>query len=81
MAGSWDHITTKSGKFQGTRLIDNLGDAYETLEQCYGMIQWLAEQIALETNSDRPAVIVDAQAHYKDGLATGGQAEKRFSGE
>jgi hypothetical protein len=82
MAGSWGHITTKAGKFQGTRLIDNLGDAYEALEECFGMVQWLASRLEARSNvHDRNEWIGEATAHYQDGLAIGGQAEKRFSGE
>lgn len=41
MAGSYQHIVRSDGSFQGTELIDNLGDAYEALEECYDMIQQL----------------------------------------
>jgi hypothetical protein len=41
MAGSYRHITTSTNEFRGTELIGNLGDAYEALEECYDMIQWL----------------------------------------
>ena len=50
MAGSWRHMTTKSGKLRSnasfTGMIENLGDAYEAAEECYGMIWFLAEQLA-----------------------------------
>ncbi len=84
MAGSWDHIVTKSGKFQGTRLIDDLGDAYEALEECYGMIQWLADQAEARPGPgilSRDEWIKEAEQHYKEGLDLGGLAKKRFSGE
>lgn len=43
MAGSYQHITDHdTGAFIGTELLDNLGDAYEALEECYGMIWYLA---------------------------------------
>lgn len=41
MAGSYRHITNADGSFRGADLIDNLGDAYEALEECYDMIQQL----------------------------------------
>ena len=41
MAGSYRHITKGDGSFYGVELIDNLGDAYEALEECYEMIQYL----------------------------------------
>jgi hypothetical protein len=46
MAGSWRHMTTKTGQLRNNAdfcsMIENLGDAYETAEECYGMIWWLA---------------------------------------
>jgi hypothetical protein len=80
MAGSWNHMVTKTGKFRGTRLLENLGDCYEALEQCYGMVQWLAEQIATEVVADRQAVIEDARQHSQNGIELGGRASKRISG-
>ncbi len=42
MAGSYRHITTKNNEFIGIDLIDNLGDAYEALEECFLMIDNLS---------------------------------------
>lgn len=42
MAGSYDHIV-KDGEFVGLKYIDNLGDAREALQECYHMINYLAE--------------------------------------
>lgn len=42
MAGSYKHIVNADGSFRGTELLDNLGDAYEALEECFEMIQWLS---------------------------------------
>jgi len=81
MAGSWQHMTTKSGKLRNNGsfcdMIENLGDAYEAAEECYGMVQYLAEAIALEAGVTRSQVIADAQEHYKDGLALGGVQRER----
>lgn len=41
MAGSYKHIVNPDGSFRGTDLIDNLGDAYEALEECHLMIEHL----------------------------------------
>lgn len=41
MAGSYRHITDVNNNFRGIELIDNLGDAYEALEECYLMIKQL----------------------------------------
>lgn len=64
MAGSYRHITNGTGRFIGTNEIDNLGDAYEALEECYGMIQFL-------TGGDA-ARITEAVERYKEGLRIGG---------
>ena len=77
MAGSWGHITDEQGRFAGTRLIENLGDAYEALEQCYGMIVWLAEMLAAEDyHGERRAIIAEAEKNYKHGLGIGGRNER-----
>ena len=77
MAGSWEHITTEAGGFRGVALIDNLGDAYEALEQCYGMVQLLANALedaaivgSLHTRED---YVNWAAEHYKAGLDIGGR--------
>lgn len=49
MAGSYRHCVSDDGNFLGTDLIDNLGDAYEALEEMYDMIQFL-------TDGDRHAI-------------------------
>jgi hypothetical protein len=41
MAGSYKHVIGDDGEFIGTDLIDNLGDAYEALEEMYDMIEYL----------------------------------------
>lgn len=50
MAGSYKHATTDSGKLRKpesfTGMVENLGDAYETVEEMYGMIWRLANQLA-----------------------------------
>jgi hypothetical protein len=46
MAGSWYHITDDDGRFAGTARLDNMADACEALEQCYGMVQVLADRLA-----------------------------------
>lgn len=47
MAGGWKHID-RNGEFLGTRLIDNMGDAYEALAECHWMIWELAGKISPE---------------------------------
>lgn len=46
MAGSYKHVTTKNGKLISNEkfpeMIENLGDAYEAVEEMYHMIQFLS---------------------------------------
>ena len=42
MAGSYKHIVDNENKFIGIDLIDNLGDAYEALEECHALIRILS---------------------------------------
>lgn len=49
MAGSYRHVTSsKTGKLvaptDSIGGVENLGDAYEAIEEMYGMIWWLASQ-------------------------------------
>ena len=82
MAGSYSHITDDAGRFAGAGLIDNGGDAYEALEECYGMIWWLADQVAAmrwhdeqvePTREQTIDIIRQAVANYRDGLEIGGR--------
>jgi hypothetical protein len=85
MAGSWDHITTGDGKFRSesfTDLIENLDDAHEAAEECFGMVWWLAWQLAEigdragePSREDTLGVIAEAVQFCKDGLAAGGTEE------
>lgn len=43
MAGSYRHCIDSEGKFLGRRWhLDNLGDAYEAIEEMYYMLQYLS---------------------------------------
>jgi hypothetical protein len=42
MAGSLNHIFDKNHKFT-MDTIENMGDAYEALEECFNVIQYLAD--------------------------------------
>jgi lipopolysaccharide biosynthesis regulator YciM len=80
VAGSWNHIVNRNGKFQGTLLIENLGDAYEALEECYGMIQYLADVVATEWGQEHAAVIREAKENHEAGLRIGGMVQRRYFG-
>lgn len=41
MAGSFRHVVDGDNQFRGTELLDDLGDAYEALEEMYLMINYL----------------------------------------
>ena len=44
MAGSFRHIIDKKTlKFEGIDLLDDMGDAFEALEECYDMIIYLSK--------------------------------------
>lgn len=60
MAGSYNHIIGDNGEFIGVDLIDNLRDAYEALEECYGMIWLLAD--------GNKELVEEAASNYKLGL-------------
>lgn len=79
MAGSWQHMTTRRGKLLNNErfcgMIENLGDAYEAAEECYGMVQALANELATGHQPDwtREQWIEWAHGHYRDGIALGGR--------
>lgn len=70
MAGSYRHITDDTGALldneQFPGMIENLGDAYEMAEELYGMIWWLAGQVASAPNLADAVEI--ARTRYRDGL-------------
>lgn len=65
MAGSYRHAVDHLGRLTNfeemTIAIETQGDAYETIEEMYGMIWWLAEG-----NSER---VEEARQRWADGLA------------
>jgi hypothetical protein len=76
MAGSWDHMTTDGGKLRNNDtfcgMIENLGDAYEAAEECFGMVQYLAAQLEGVSNTNQAYWIRQAKQHYLEGLELGG---------
>lgn len=65
MAGSFRHATDDYGRLVSNRHIgvaaENLGDAYETIEEMYGMIWYLADG-----DIDR---VERARRNYKKGIS------------
>jgi hypothetical protein len=85
MAGSYHHMTTRSGKLLNNEsfcdMIENLGDAYEAAEDCYGMIWWLARAywpgLKLPEHSEPPRTTV---MHYVEEAVKNHQAGLRYGG-
>jgi len=71
MAGSYNHIVTDDGNLMSNdqmmisgAMIENLGDAYEAIEELYGMIWYLA---GMHPGKEKMAV-EEARQNYQDGL-------------
>ena len=97
MAGSWNHLVHHSypgeppelegkprrdpaGSFP---LIENMGDAVEALEECYGMVQFLASELSRRTtpngsDDNRAFWVADAARHYKEGFRRAGAEPPRW---
>jgi hypothetical protein len=62
MAGSYKHITNKDGSLitndEFVEMIENLGDAYEMAEECWFLIQILA-------NGDKDKIHKATQTMYQ----------------
>lgn len=75
MAGSYRHATTDKGKLRNWRTMtiatETQGDAYETIEEMFGMIWYLAEG-----NAER---VEEARQHYQRGIemSPGRQGESK----
>lgn len=75
MAGSWNHMTTKKGKLRSNesmrQMLENGGDVYEALEECYGMVWQLASQLDVNLGAEKGAAfyVEEAQTRWKDGIS------------
>lgn len=90
MAGSYNHCVTRNGNLMSNdrmmisgAMIENLGDAYEAIEEMFGMIWWLAykldgpsepEDLSHEDRvrryEDVKLAVEEARQNYKQGLET-----------
>jgi len=65
VAGSYNHAVTNKGKLRNTRRMiiatETQGDAYETIEEMYGMIWWLA--------NGNPSMVEEARQNYLLGIS------------
>lgn len=81
MAGSYNHAVTASGNLRSWETMgnatENAGDAFETIEEMYGMIWYLAQHIATSELDDVHEVVERARQHYQDGLALSQEANRR----
>lgn len=72
MAGSYNHVITDNGSLRDNesfaQMIENLGDAYEAVEEMYGMI-WMLAHMAANGPALPPAEMVEeARKNYIYGL-------------
>lgn len=83
MAGSWNHMTTGDGRFRNNESFNGMlenGDCYEAAEECFGMVQYLADAMAGITQvgggmfvpRTRAELINEARENYRHGLRVGG---------
>jgi hypothetical protein len=75
-------MTTKSGKLRNNTsfcgMIENLGDAYEAAEECYGMVWWMARALSeREPDISREQWIARAEQNCREGLRLGGVQRSR----
>jgi hypothetical protein len=82
VAGGWFHLTdqpdesadTYDRPYRGAVLLENGGDVEEACEQLYGMVQWLAAQLAARSGTTREEQIEQANRQWRAGLELGGDA-------
>ena len=65
MAGSYNHATDNDGRLRSTETMstatETQGDAYETIEELFGMVWFLAD--------GDPYRVEEARQRYLDGIA------------
>jgi hypothetical protein len=83
MAGSWGHMVRDDGTphadpdegtatFGAGSMLENMGDVQEALEECYGMVWFLASAVAPElTRESVLATIARARENYQLGVDYG----------
>ena len=77
MAGSYRHVTNSDGSFRGLDLIENLGDAYEAIEEMHDMIRWFAERADF---FDDPRAAIHAAWRYGHGRPPENTANESICG-
>jgi hypothetical protein len=75
MAGSYEHVTEKDGSLSTNNsmynMLDNIGDVYETVEEMYGMIWYLANRLdeLLPGSGDLKDIVEEARQNYELGIS------------
>ena len=71
MAGSYNHAVTADGKLRNWRTMtiatETQGDAYETIEEMYGMIWWLAGMLT-DAYRTRAEMVEKARQKWQQGI-------------
>jgi len=82
MAGSYNHAVADDGQLleneDFNQMVENLGDAYETVEEMYGMIWWLADWLAAGEGTSTARWVEEARKNYKRGLEVSPGVEGRI---
>lgn len=92
MAGSYNHVVEEDGNLRSNEQVveslENGGDVFEAVEEMYGMIWYLADNLSLfdghslaESIDSRHSetikrLIENAQEHYKQGLEIAKEVNK-----
>jgi len=74
VAGSWGSVTDEQGRYYGAGTMEG-GDVEEFAEQAYGMVTWLAYQLASRYGGTVQAFIADAERNWREGLRMGGRSD------
>ncbi len=76
MAGSWQHMTTGTGKPGNVEIFHGMpgtgGDVHEAAEECSGMVQWLASWLESITSVPRADWVSQVVTFHQEGLKLGG---------
>jgi hypothetical protein len=79
VAGSYGHIIQKDGNLRSNvavaEILETGGDAFETIEEMYGMIWWLIGA-NVKWSGQEKQMIVEARRNYKDGLKIAKEVNK-----
>lgn len=71
MAGSYKHVVTRGGNLVSNerfvQMIENLGDAYEAVEEMYGML-WMLASLVTPDPEGQVEWVKWAQENYRVGL-------------